>query len=90
MQRGKRRKKKSKFGYYLYAIVVLVLTITNVTLAVLLLTHVQTTNVSGTKISSEDEIRAWIAEDPLTVNSLYTFFKYKFGSTFSLSFNISK
>lgn len=75
----RRRKKKSKFGYYLYAFVVLVLTIANITLAVLLLTHVQNVNVTGTKIASETEIQEWVQEDPLTVNSLYTFFKFKTG-----------
>ncbi len=73
-------KKKRKFGYYLYAIVILVLTIANISLAVLLLTHVQGIKVSGTKLSTEEEIKDWITQDPLTVNSLYTVFKYKFGS----------
>ena len=76
----KRRKKKSKFGYYLYAVVILVLTITNITLAFLLVTHVQKINVSGTVNSTEEEIKAWLTEDPLTVNSVYTLLKYKTGS----------
>lgn len=76
----KRRKKKSRFGYYLYAVVVLILTITNITLAILLLTHVQKVEVSGTEISTEDEIAAWITEDPLTRNSLYTIWKFNMGS----------
>lgn len=80
MQQGKRRRKKSKFGYYLYAVVVLLLTITNITLAVLLLTHVQKIQINGTEISKEEDIRAWLTEDPMTVNSLYTVFKYKTGS----------
>ncbi len=75
----KRRRKKSKFGYYLYAFVVLVLTIANISLAILLLTHVQKVNVTGTEIASEEEIREWVQEDPMTVNSLYTLFKYKTG-----------
>ena len=75
----KRRRKKSKFGYYLYAFVVLILTIANISLAILLLTHVQKINVVGTQISSEEEIKEWVQEDPLTVNSLYTFFKFKSG-----------
>lgn len=76
----KRRKKKSKFGYYLYAVVVLLLTVTNITLAILLLTHVQKIEVNGTSVSTEDDIVAWIQEDPLTVNSLYTLWKYNMGS----------
>lgn len=75
----KRRRKKSKFGYYLYAFVVLVLTIVNITLAILLLTHVQKVDVEGTKIASQTDIEEWVQEDPLTVNSLYTFFKFKTG-----------
>ena len=75
----KRRKKKSKFGYYLYAVTVLLLTIINITLAALLLTQVQAIDVSGTKNSQESEIVAWIEEDPLTINSLYTLWKFKFG-----------
>ncbi len=75
----KRRRKKSKFGYYLYAFVVLVLTIANISWAILLLTHVQKVNVTGTKIASEEEIQEWVKEDPMTVNSLYTLFKYKTG-----------
>lgn len=76
----RRRRKKSRFGYYLYAVVILLLTITNITLAVLLLTHVQRIEVSGTEVSDEKEITEWIQEDPLTVNSLYTIWKFQRGS----------
>ncbi len=76
----KKRKKKSKFGYYLYAVVILVLTITNITLATLLVTHVQSIEVSGTTYSQQSDIVSWVKEDPLTVNSLYTLFKFKTGS----------
>lgn len=79
-QKKRRKKKKSKFGYYLYAVVILLLTIINITLATLLLTHVQSIQVTGTKNSQQGEIVAWIEEDPLTTNSLYTFFKFKSGS----------
>lgn len=79
VKQKKRRKKKSKFGYYLYAVTVLLLTIINITLAALLLTQVQAIDVSGTKNSQESEIVAWIEEDPLTINSLYTLWKFKFG-----------
>lgn len=75
----KRRKKKSKFGYYLYAVTVLLLTIINITLAVLLLTQVQSIEVKGTKYSQKSDIVAWIEDDPLTVNSLYTLWKFRFG-----------
>lgn len=76
----KRRKKKSKFGYYLYAIVILVLTVTNITLASLLLTYVQNIQVSGNQYSQKSEIVSWIKEDQFTFNSLYTLWKYKWGS----------
>lgn len=75
----KGRKKKSKFGYYLYAVTVLLLTIINITLAALLLTQVQAINVTGTKYSQKSDIVAWIEEDPLTKNSIYTLCKYRFG-----------
>jgi len=78
-KKKKRRKKKSKFGYYLYAVTVLLLTIINITLAALLLTQVQSINVSGTEHSRESDIVAWIEEDPLTINSLYTLWKFKTG-----------
>lgn len=78
-RKKKRRKKKSKFGYYLYAVTVLLLTIINITLAALLLTQVQGIEVKGTKYSQESEIVAWIEEDPLTINSLYTLWKFKVG-----------
>lgn len=78
-KKKKRRKKKSKFGYYLYALTVLLLTIINITLAALLLTQVQGIDVKGTKYSQKSDIVAWIEEDPLTINSLYTLWKYKFG-----------
>ena len=78
--KGQRRKKKSKFGYYLYAVVILLLTITNITLATLLLTHVQSIEVSGTTYSRQSDIVSWVKEDPLTVNSIYTLIKFKTGS----------
>lgn len=79
-RRRKKRKKKSKFGYYLYAVVILLLTIINITLATLLLTYVQSIRVSGNKNSQSSEVIAWIKEDPMTVNSLYTLWKFKSGS----------
>ena len=78
-KKKKRRKKKSKFGYYLYAVTVLLLTIINITLAALLLTQVQEIEVQGTQYSQESDIMAWIEEDPLTINSLYTLWKFKSG-----------
>ena len=78
-KKKKRRKKKSKFGYYLYAVTVLLLTIINITLAALLLTQVQGIEVKGAKYSQESDVVAWIEEDPLTINSLYTLWKFKFG-----------
>ncbi len=75
-----KKRKKKKFGYYLYAVVILVLTITNITLAALLLTYVQKWNVTGNELISEGEITAWVQEDPLTVNSLYTLWKFETGS----------
>lgn len=79
-KKRKSRKKKSRFGYYLYAVTVLLLTIINITLAALLLTQVQGIEVKGTKYSQEKDIVAWIEEDPLTTNSLYTLWKFRFGS----------
>lgn len=79
-RKRRKKKKKSKFGYYLYAVVILLLTITNITLATLLLTHVQSIQVSGTENSQQSEIVSWIKEDPMTTNSLYTLFKFKTGS----------
>lgn len=76
----RRKKKKSRFGYYLYAVVVLLLTIMNISLATFLLTYVQNVHVTGTKNSKQSEIIAWMEEDPLTANSLYTLFKYKTGA----------
>lgn len=76
----RKKRKKSKFGYYLYAVVVLLLTIINITLATLLLTYVQDIRVEGTENSQQSAIVSWIQEDPLTVNSLYTLFKFKTGA----------
>ena len=79
-RKKKQRKKKRKFGYYLYAVVVLLLTITNITLGTWLLTYVQNIYITGTVNSEENAIVAWIKEDPMTVNSLYTFWKFKTGA----------
>ena len=78
--KGTKKKKKTKFGYRLYAIVIFLLTITNITLAALLLTHVQNIQVSGNAFCSASDIRAWVEQDPLTVNSLYTLGKIKTGA----------
>ena len=79
-KKKKRRKKKSRFGYYLYAVVVLLLTVINITLGFLLLTHVQSIQVSGTEISQKSEIISWVKEDPMTNNSLYAYWKFKTGA----------
>lgn len=76
----RKRKKKKGFGYYLYAVVILILTLANITLATLLLTHVQKIEVTGTKYSEKEKILEWFQEDPLTKNSLYAFWKMKTGS----------
>lgn len=78
-RKKKRRKKKSRFGRYLYAVIILLLTFSNLTLAVLLLTHVQGIKVEGNERCKKDDIIAWIRDDPLTVNSLYIYMKYKSG-----------
>lgn len=78
-QPKKRRKKKKRFGYYLYAVVILVLTVTNISLATFLLTYVQRIEVVGTEYSNQGQVAEWIKEDPFTVNSLYTFCKFKIG-----------
>lgn len=79
-RKKKRKKKKSKFGYYLYAVIVLVLTIANITLAFLLLFHVQKVEISGNQYSKKNEILEWVKEDPYTSNSMYAFVKFKTGS----------
>lgn len=79
-KKKRRKKKKSRFWHYLYAIVVMFLTVANITLATLLLTHTQNIQVTGTKYSTKSEITSWIKEDPLTTNSLYTYFKFRSGS----------
>lgn len=84
-KKSKGRKKKRKFGYYLYAVVILLLTITNVTIATLLLTYVQNIEVKGNVIGEKNEIVSWIKEDPMTSNSLYTWWKFNSG-TFKQSY----
>ncbi len=79
-KKKRRKKKKSRFWHYLYAVVVMFLTVANITLAALLLTHTQNIQVTGTKNSTKNEITSWIKEDPLTTNSLYTYFKFRTGS----------
>ena len=73
----KRRKKKSKAAYYAYAIAILTLTVANVLLGIWLLTYVQSIEVMGNAIGGKTEIVSWIKEDPMTVNSIYTFYKFK-------------
>lgn len=76
----RKKKKRKGFGYYFYAVVVLLLTIANITLAILLLTHVQETEVKGNNYSEKSDIIEWFEEDTLTRNSLYSFWKIKYGS----------
>ena len=79
-ERKTKRKKKSKFGVYLYAITIIVLTVVNLTIAMLLITHVQNIQVVGNELSKKEDIIAWIREDKFTTNSLYTTLKFKTGS----------
>ena len=76
----KQPKKRSKFGYYLYAVTVLVLTVVNLSLAIWLLTYLQNIHIRGSKYSKKSEIVEWIKEDPMTINSLYTLWKFKSGA----------
>ena len=76
----KHPKKKSKFGYYLYAVTVMFLTVVNISLAIWLLTYVQSIQVRGTEYSTKNEIVEWVKEDPMTINSLYTLWKFKSGA----------
>ena len=84
-KKTKGRKKKHKFGYYLYAVVILLLTVANVTIATVLLTYVQSVEVKGNTIGEKSEIVSWIKEDPMTSNSLYTWWKFNSG-TFKISY----
>ena len=76
---AKRKKKKSKFGYYLYAFTVFVLAIAILLVSAFLLTYVQKIDIEGTEYCSEEKILECIEEDPYTMNSLYTYWKYKTG-----------
>lgn len=76
---AKRKKKRSKFGYYLYAFTVFVLAIAILLVSAFLLTYVQKIDVVGTEYCSEEKILECIEEDPYTMNSLYTYWKYKSG-----------
>jgi cell division protein FtsQ len=76
----KHPKKKSKFGYYLYAVTVFLLTVVNLSLAIWLLTYVQSIHIRGTEYSNKSEILEWVKEDPMTINSLYTLWKFKSGA----------
>ena len=58
----RKKKKRKGFGYYFYAVVVLLLTIANITLAILLLTHVQETEVKGNNYSEKSDIIEWFDE----------------------------
>ena len=78
-QTKKKRKKKSRFGYYLYAFVALILAVANILVFTFILTFVQKIDVLGTQYTTEEEIREEIKSDPYTMNSLYTFWKYKSG-----------
>ena len=79
-ERKPKKRKKRKFGYYLYAVVILILTVVNITFAAWLLTYVQNIYVKGNQHSTQKEIVNWVKEDAMTVNSLYTLWKFKTGS----------
>lgn len=82
-KRRTQRKKKSKVAYYAYAVTILVLTIANLGIGMWLLTYVQKIEVKGNRIGEKNEIISWLKEDPMTVNSIYTFFKFK-GESYQL------
>lgn len=81
--RRTQRKKKSKVFYYAYAVAILVLTIANLGIGLWLLTYVHKIEVKGNKVGEKREIISWIKEDPMTVNSIYTFLKFR-GNSYEL------
>ncbi len=74
-----KRKRKSKFGYYLYAAVSLILMIAIILTSAFILTYVQKIEIEGAKYSTDEDILSCIQEDPYTMNSIYTYWKYKTG-----------
>lgn len=76
----RRKKKKSRLGRYLYAVTVFLLTIINISLAIWLLTYVQHVRVKGNVNSEKSEVVEWVTEDPMTINSLYAYWKFKTGA----------
>ena len=74
-----KRRKKSKLGNYLYAFTVLILLIAIILSAAFVLTFVQKIEITGVKYSNEEEILSCIKEDSYTMNSIYTYWKYKTG-----------
>ncbi len=79
-RKREKKKKKGRFWHYLYAFVILVMTIANISLAALLLTYVQNTELKGTKYSEPGKILAWFQKDPFTKNSVYSYWKVKSGA----------
>ncbi len=74
-----KRKKKSRFGYYLYAVTTLILMIAIILTSAFILTYVQKIEIDGLKYGTEEEILSCMNEDPYTINSIYTYWKYKSG-----------
>ncbi|SHJ35221.1 cell division protein FtsQ/DivIB [Hespellia stercorisuis] len=72
----KRRRKRRRSG--LSRAVIILLGIAIALLAILLLFHVRTVNVTGNQYCSEDEVREWIAKDKYSTNSIYVWWKYNF------------
>lgn len=86
-----KRRKKSKLGSYLYAFTTLVLLLAIILSFAFVLTFVQKIEITGVKYSNEEEILSSIKEDPYTMNSLYTYWKYKTGGfTFPASIESTK
>ena len=67
-----------KMSHKIYALTVIVLGLAIILLALFLLFYVQKIEVKGNEYTDSQEIVDLVEEDPLSKNSLYLLYKYRF------------
>lgn len=83
---GQKRKRRRRRGIIAKLILILAALIALGLLAAVKLFTVESVEVEGNEIYSDEKIVSWILDDEYSWNSLYVFFKYKFAETGDLPF----
>jgi cell division protein FtsQ len=71
-----RNNKTKKVNFFIYGILIMAMCLAILFLGVFLLFQTREINIVGLRHVEEDKVREWVTDSPLSINTLYIWFRY--------------